>query len=842
MSEHAPYQEHPTPPTATDTSGTYTTEHPATGEKIIVKVSDRTEINPAQWKQRYLALRDLNDPRINPTKGLKPHPDYPGHNVGIYPYLENLTTIASAAEGMDTETGFRIYTDIADALATMHQSNITHGNLEPHNIALINSKPLILDTGFIWSKNTNGDPIEPAALTDLGALRRLATVLPLAEPIRTAIHAAPLTLDANAQREVAEKAHTAMLDADLAPAPATGASAPLPPLPPFPAPVAPLPPLPPAPVEKAKPAVEQHDEQPTQDVPVTPSAPVPAPVQMPVEPAAADIPNELPELPDLPEEPAVEAEPERIEEPIIEAPEPATAVVEPAPELPDLPEELPELPELSAEPAAPVEAAQDAPAGKPDLSDELLSPAPSEVEPVQEQDTAAPVVEAAPAAPAPAEPQAPVTADAQVPVEPAPAPARTKRLSRRAPRKAKGKAEPALVAAPKPAAPTGKRPTKKRAVIFTSAALVALLAGGLGVAALTGNDDAPAVAATSAVSVDASKRLPVVAGFNSDPAWSISREADTKILASDAGIAVYSDKKITIYDLEGKKVRETTSDKAITGATTTRASGKAAFVWVTEDKTVHLWHPELGADKPLIETSMGDKGNIYTSGEQVLILSGDEAKTLTDKEAVKLPIPATLTPMAVDGENHLVSGGFDQPIEVSDKDGNLVSSALLEQVDNQQQLTWVSVGHGLTATVWVDDLNAIPQDDKANSGDYDNVPVTLAVHRIETGELTATLKTTWGQVRNESWLSGQGDRLAGMSRLVVNADGTENMVLPENMKVTKLKSNIVIGTKADDAGTTYAFYGEDAGYQLTQPLLAVVKGKAIMQSGSRIVAYQSPLS
>lgn len=833
MSEHAPYQAHPTPPNAKDTSGTYLTEHPATGEKIIVKVSNRTEITPSQWKERYLTLRSLNDPRINPTKGLKTHPDYPGHNVGIYPYLENLTTLSTAAKGMDTETGFRIYTDIADALATMHQSNITHGNLEPHNIALINGKPLILDTGFIWSQNPNGDPIAPAALTDLGALRRLATVLPLAEPIRAAIHAAPLTLDANAQREVAEKAHAEMLAADLESAPATGTGAPLPPLP---APVAPLPPLPTADVP---PSVEQRDEQPpAQDVPVTPPVPVAAPVPVSVvAPVVADVPNELPELPDMPEEPAVEAEPERIEEPINESPSPAEPQAPVTADAPALGQELQEeLPELPVTPAPP---AQDVPADEPDLSEELLNPA---------QDNAAPIVETEPASPA--EPQTPVAADTpeltqelqeELP-EPPSAPARTKRLSRRTGRERKGKAEPTRPAVPVTPKSAGKRPTKKRAVIFTSAALIALLAGGLGVAAVTGDNNTPATAATSAASVDTSKRLPVLEGFNSDPAWSISREPDTKILASDAGIAVYSDKKITIYDLEGKQVREITSDKAITGATTTSASGKSAFVWVTEDKTVHLWHTELGSDQPLVETSMGDNGNLYTSGEQVLILSGDEAKTLTDKEAVNLSIPGTLTPMAVDGENHLVSGGFDQPVEVSDKDGNLVSSALLEQVDNQQQLTWVSVGHGLTATVWVDDLNAIPQDDNANSGDYDNVPVTLAVHRIETGELTATHKTTWGQIRNENWLSGQGDRLAGMNRLVVNADGTENMVLPENMKVTKLKGNIVIATKSDDAGTTYAFYGEDSGYQLTQPLLAVVKGKAIMQSGSRIVAYQSPLS
>lgn len=875
-------------------SGAYLLTHPSKGLLMAAKVHPGG-IGRDVWAQRMGALRKAAPEGIAKPAGYPHDPELGQIAAWLYvdgPLLSEVAGTLTSAQANEA------ILSIARTIRALHKdAGLTHGNIHVGQFRMSENKPVLLDAGWLWGQSAQG----AAPAVDLQGLRRVAGELTaMSGSVRRAACYPTMNIDEiidgiesamRSERVSASDPSLAELWAVKAPAQAPVAAA-------SPAGAAQS-----LPRDDGEPAAEAvAADEPAAAAPVveelSDARPEPDAGSVALEAASQEQEQEgdgargeqaedgatseglLGQEPPtagepVPAEPEVEPAPER-------SPQASAAAVE-EPDSAPIPETVEEHePDSSHEDA---EEPQEAPEGQEHrtVADDLLEPEPEDHEPEDE--------DLAPRE-APEEPQNHPTADrdgaslaalgavasgttavttahtapqANAPTAPAPDAPDSKpergRLSQQiqrakdrlaAARAQKAQNSPAGDAeTTRPAGSTAANATgteggiggRAKAAFATrngkigAAAAGVILVGAIGLTAVNGigNDDSQEAEQTTSTLTEDSRVVPL--NYDSISDWSIDIPEGGQVFAATAGVVTLTSDSLTIHDTSsGEEIRTVELDEPASFIVETNIGDQDGIVW-RAGNTLQAWTPEIGAGGDLIEGEIDEDTRITNSGDHMLLVRDNKPATIGPDGLIEFnDTPSELTPMAVD-EDGVISGGFDVPVRVTAESGESRDVNLAAPKDDQRMHQWINAGHGYAAVIWSESPEAQADDQE----------VTLAIHSLDTGEVTAQVDGTWADLRpddpsteeqdGKNWITGQGSQTATYGNHVISlSDGTQTTQIPEDLTITKVKGQHVI---AEDEDTTYVFRGAEEGYPISSNVIAQTPSQVITQKSGLLLSYPS---
>lgn len=377
---------------------------------------------------------------------------------------------------------------------------------------------------------------------------------------------------------------------------------------------------------------------------------------------------------------------------------------------------------------------------------------------------------------------------------------------------------------------SGKAFFKKPAVMACCAVLAIGVIGFGGKAIFTGGDDAGAQADSKNVSQVSDQTKNVLDGYEGQSLWSKNIPDGAQVFSGADGTVILDGKTMTIYSTgSGKKIRTEELSEDPKFLVNTKIGDKDALVWQSKD-TVYGWYKDLGEKGDLAQAHVSDQAKVSNTGQQIMIVDDGKVSTLGEKGAVSYKNETGLTPIAIDSSG-LISGGFDVPVQITDMDGKQVSSKDLKPPKDDQRIqSWLSAGHGYAATIWSKDPESTDDSEK----------VTVAVHSLKDGSLTAHYDTTLGKTKDAKWIVGQGGQEAVYGNHVFSlSDGKEIAQIPDSAKINKVKGKTV---EAKDGDTNLYFTKDKTGHKLSGSVLAETGSYLVMQKSNQLVVYPSSVA
>ena len=319
----------------------------------------------------------------------------------------------------------------------------------------------------------------------------------------------------------------------------------------------------------------------------------------------------------------------------------------------------------------------------------------------------------------------------------------------------------------------------------------------------------------------------VPAGWSKDAKWKF--ELTSKSIAVSGfkvGVLLSDGKSVTILDPNTGETRVSVEVKGVpkfVASTRLGQSDNLAIVWKIAD-TLYTWNHETNQVQYY---HLSVDSQVDTSGTGTLVRQDKVAYTLTDQGLKR--IAGDGREVAVDGPD-ITSSTFSGPITVRDLEGNIKSESLLDPpqpglVVNQ----WHGVGTGHAFISW-----------RSSSSDPDDpkTALTLAVHDVNTGEVTAQVKTTVAEVKGVKALYGGGSLEAAVGPYLFSLkDGS--LILNGS---SELKKFILIlgnyGYAQSKAGGVLTFVGKDKQKLITPnfPITILDDGSSVVRVSPTVIA------
>lgn len=315
-----------------------------------------------------------------------------------------------------------------------------------------------------------------------------------------------------------------------------------------------------------------------------------------------------------------------------------------------------------------------------------------------------------------------------------------------------------------------------------------------------------------------------VPGFAAQPAWEAAVPATASVTATGRGVLVVDGNRLSVLDpTTGQPRYETDIETSIGFAVDTEIDGERALLWRTGDSA----HALFDGDSTTIDYRIPANARMSSAGTNVLVKDGNSLSTFTREGLTEIPTPDPgYTPMALDGTT-LISAEFGGAVTLTDIDEVSTSELLLETpADDLEIFRWVTAGHGKIVSLW----------GEAGATTTSGHRVQLVVHSAEDGRIASTVSTTTDAVGEETWVRGQGYRLAVIGPYLFTID--DGLLVrngaPDHLRMTEPRGEIV-PTTIDD--TRYLLRTNTV-WRSGADLLAVTDtgGHAVIrQSADRVV-------
>lgn len=805
-------------------AGAYLAHHPKTEEPVVLKLHGGSLDKPV-WGARVQSVRKLKDTKASPSiaypRGM-PNDKALGQLVA-WEYIDG-PLLSEVLPNMSPAQGDAALLEITRTLAALHQHGVFHGGVHLGQFRMREDTPVLLDTGWFW--NTSGKT--PVLAEDVKALKSLAGAMSntLSRPVWQCVRMSSLDLS-----ETVKDIEAAIREEEVTPDQPDIAAL-------FASPVAP-----------AAASPQSTTEPNTQDEPDTDTDP-----DLEDEGQEPDTAGESQTPPAEADELVATPEPDTADEPT----EAENTADEPTglEELlagPDTDDELRAGSTAAAtEEIAPTEPYEEPPAGpvdSEDSADDTYTPdaAPTEAEVSGPTETGETTTDDTPVRTPDRETETDhepgsvntnggdEKTDASPEIETAPKAADKKQTPK--PLSWAAKLRPRPISGATAAATTATRNYlgTTRGRIAAGALALLLLVGGIAAFSITGsNSDDTAPQHTISNVTNQAETTP--RGYLPQSEWTIPIPDKGRVFAANPAAVTLTSKTLTLYSTnDGAKIREVKLNEPVEYISETTIGDEPGIVWRT-GKTLHAWTEKIGEKGEIIDAELGDKATVSDNGDKLLIVTDGQPATLDTEGLVDLSRDGDLTPMAVDAEG-LVSGGFDTPVHITDMEGSTRSVNLKPPQDGHRIHSWITAGHGHTATLWAADPEST--DPKQE--------VTMAIHDLESGEITAQITKPYEDLKPDDlstkendglrWITGQGALTATYGNYVFSLrDGTFVTELPGEFDVTKVKGSMVVAENDDQ---THIFRGTEDGYPMRSSLIAETPSTAILQEGRSLVGYGS---
>lgn len=369
-------------------------------------------------------------------------------------------------------------------------------------------------------------------------------------------------------------------------------------------------------------------------------------------------------------------------------------------------------------------------------------------------------------------------------------------------------------------------PTRNKVIAGAGIAALLLSIGGISAAIIANSDNTETAGISQTV-------LSVPAGYSEQPLWSLALPEDTYVKATNVATALITVQTLSLYDsATGDKIRDIPLDAPISTLGEATIGEAKALIWRTGN-TLHAWTAAAGAEGELITAELPANSTLSGTGQAVLVLNPDSAAVLTSEGLTPYEVPADYTAMAATS-NGIIAGNFTPTVLTIDPQGQAIGQVNLAAPHEGQSLhSWKHADATISVTIWAQNPDAVCETSDTSGCKEE---VTVAVHTLADGQVTASYDMTLEDVAALGWVDGEGDKYGALGSYVFDeATGQQVTVLPDGLTVEKIKGRFSMTTAKDGAGLI--FHSNNDGYQLSSVLLAETDNAAIVQQGDRVVAY-----
>jgi outer membrane biosynthesis protein TonB len=402
----------------------------------------------------------------------------------------------------------------------------------------------------------------------------------------------------------------------------------------------------------------------------------------------------------------------------------------------------------------------------------------------------------------------------------------------RAPRQRKAKPAADPYASPK------ERGGPSRNMIAAAVVALGLLVGG--VVIFGGGEKDPAPKPTAAAPVSALPAITVTDSTTQNPPGfattelSVQTVPDTSVVApTEHGVVVVNGKKVGVYRSGVRVSPVMTGDASVDFVLSTAINGRDVLVWRAGD-VLNIWDPAAPAAQPT-KISMTPGTTVSSAGTNLLFHVGDQTSTTDGATFTPVTKPAragTAEPMSFDGTTVIASDakGFVWKLGVGAAAGTAEQLNLEAPGAGLKLSKWVTAGHGHVVSLW------------RKTGDAN---ATVVVHSSETGKIESKHVVDAGSVANESWIRGQGFKLAAFGGLLYDMK-TGKVVLDgikQGIVFTRPLGDVPVGS--DSKGDLIFEYDKNsatASHSTVNLIGLDENGNAVVQpDAATLKFYASPL-
>ena len=368
--------------------------------------------------------------------------------------------------------------------------------------------------------------------------------------------------------------------------------------------------------------------------------------------------------------------------------------------------------------------------------------------------------------------------------------------------------------------------------------LVGLIGAGVFVVATAKKVDKPAAPSVIAVPQDV---VPVIAvknypatnppGYAAAPLSDQTVPATSVVAATEHGVVIVYGKKIGVYKSGVRISPLMVNAAAVKFVLSTKINGQDVIAW-RAGNILNLWNPATPNAYPT-KISMAPSITISSAGSNLLFhLKGDTFTTDGKKftKITKAIRAGAAEPMAYDGKEVIAADAKSNvwKLGVGLQAGAATKVDLATPRVGLKLSKWVTAGYGNIVSIW-----RKPGDTQA----------TVVVHSTDTGKIESQHVVDAGSVANETWIRGQGHKLAAFGGLLYDM-ATGKLVLDgidQGIVFTRPFGKTVVG--ADGVGNLIFEYNKNSAtaWRSDVNLLGLDSdGNAVVQPNTQTVQFFAP--